>query len=157
MKEGEFFLKDLFIRSSSAEFLMYMKSKKENGINVKYHNETLWLNQKSMSELFDCSTDNISLHLKNIFKSGELDEKSVSEVFSVTANDEKIYKTKFYNLDAIISVGYRVNSLNATQFRRWATNVLKKFALEGYVLDKERMKNGINFFLKFSKWKKLKI
>lgn len=95
-----------------------------------------------MAVLFDCSTDNISLHLKNIFKSGELNENSVAEDFSVTASDGKKYKTKHYNLDAIISVGYRVNSGRATQFRQWATSVLRDFAIRGYVLDKERLKNG---------------
>ncbi len=88
--------------------------------------------------LFDCS----SLHLKNIFKSGELDEKLVVEEFSVTASDGKNYKTKHYNLDAIISVGYRVNLKRATQFRQWATSVLKNYAVRGWVLDKERLKNG---------------
>jgi hypothetical protein len=82
---------------------------------VTYHNENFWLTQKAMAQLFDCSTDNISLHLKNIFTSYELAENSVVEVFSVTANDGKNYKTKFYNLDAIIAVGYRVNSKQATQ------------------------------------------
>jgi len=91
--------------------------------------------------LFQCSTDNISLHLKNIFKDGELEEKSVTEEFSVTASDGKQYRTKHYNLDAIIAVGYRVNSIRATQFRQWATRVLKEFAIKGFVLDKERLKN----------------
>ena len=95
-----------------------------------------------MAVLFDCSTDNISLHLKNIFKSGELNESSVTEDFSVTATDGKKYKTKHYNLDAVISVGYRVNSQRATQFRQWATSILRDFAIRGYVLDKERLKNG---------------
>jgi len=95
-----------------------------------------------MAELFDCSTDNISLHLKNIFKENELDKNTVTEEFSTTAQDGKNYKMKFYSLDAVISVGYRVNSVRATQFRRWATKVLKTFTIQGYVLDKERMKNG---------------
>ena len=134
--------KDLTIRSSAEEFLIFKVQNKEKGIQVKYENENLWLTQKAMAELFDCSTDNISLHLKNIFKDGELDENSVTEEFSATANDGKNYKMKFYNLDAVISVGYRVNSIRATQFRRWATKILKKFTIQGYVLDKERMKNG---------------
>lgn len=95
-----------------------------------------------MAQLFDCSTDNISLHLKNIFKSGELSESSVTEQSSATAADGKTYKMKFYNLDAIISVGYRINSVRATQFRQWATQVLKTFAIQGYVLDKNRLENG---------------
>ena len=95
-----------------------------------------------MPELLDCSSDNISLHLKNIFLENELDKVSVTEKFSATASDGKKYSMKFYNLDAIISVGYRVNSLRATQFRRWATNILKLFTIQGYALDKERMKKG---------------
>lgn len=134
--------KDLYIRSSSAEFLIFKLQEKEDGIQVRYENENLWLTQKSMAELFDCSTDNIGLHLKNIFESGELYKNSVTENFSATASDGKKYNTNFYNLDAVISVGYRVNSLRATQFRRWATQVLKTFTIQGYVLDKKRMKNG---------------
>lgn len=95
-----------------------------------------------MSQLFDCSADNIGLHLKNIFAAGELEENSVTEKFSATAADGKNYNTKFYNLDAIISVGYRINSVRATQFRQWATGVLKTFAVQGYVLDKNRLENG---------------
>lgn len=134
--------KDLYIRSSSAEFLIFELQEKDDGIQVRYENENLWLTQKSMSELFDCSTDNIGLHLKNIFESGELSKNSVTEKISVTASDGKKYNTNFYNLDAVISVGYRVNSMRATQFRRWATQVLKTFTIQGYVLDKKRMKNG---------------
>ena len=134
--------KELYIRSSSAEFLIFKLQEKEEGIQVRYENENLWMTQKAMAELFDCSTDNIGLHLKNIFESGELDKNSVTEKISATASDGKRYNTNFYNLDAVISVGYRVNSLRATQFRRWATEVLKKFAIRGYVIDKKRMENG---------------
>src|SRR5574344_77621 len=134
--------KDLIIRSSVEEFLTFKMQEKDKGIQVRYENENLWMTQKSMAELFDCSIDNISLHLKNIFSDNELDKNLVIEEFSATASDGKKYKMKFYNLDAIISVGYRVNSLRATQFRRWATNILKTFTIQGYVLDKERMKNG---------------
>jgi len=134
--------KELYIRSSSAEFLIFKLQEKEDGIQVRYENENLWMTQKAMAELFDCSTDNIGLHLKNIFESGELDKNSVTEKISVTASDGKRYNTNFYNLDAVISVGYRVNSLRATQFRRWATEILKKFAIRGYVIDKKRMENG---------------
>ncbi|MDD2181452.1 MAG: virulence RhuM family protein [Bacilli bacterium] len=134
--------KDLIIRSSTAEFLIFKTQEKEQDVQVKYKNENLWLTQKSMAELFDCSSDNISLHLKNIFSINELDKKTVTEEFSATGSDGKNYKTKFYNLDAVIAVGYRVNSLRATQFRRWATSILKTFTIQGYVLDKERMKNG---------------
>lgn len=95
-----------------------------------------------MGVLFDCSTDNISLHLKNIFKENELEENSVTEEFSVTESDGKTYKTKHYNLDAIIAVGYRVNTKRATAFRQWATSVLRDYAIRGYVIDKKRMENG---------------
>ncbi len=134
--------KKLQIRNSTAEFLIFSNQKGQDGIEVRFENETIWLSQKLMAVLFDCSSDNISLHLKNIFKSGELDKNSVVEEFSVTASDGKNYKTKHYNLDAIISVGYRVNSKRATQFRQWATSVLKNYAVKGWVLDKERLKNG---------------
>lgn len=132
----------LMIRNSTAEFLMFTADSKKSGLEIRFQNETLWLTQKLMSELFQCSIDNIAFHLKNIFKEGELAEKSVTEEFSVTASDKKIYKTKHYNLDAIIAVGYRVNSLRATQFRQWATKILKEFAIKGFVLDRERLENG---------------
>jgi hypothetical protein len=95
-----------------------------------------------MGMLFDCTPDNVGLHLKNIFKSGELVKDSVTEKISATASDGKNYMTQFYNLDAIISVGYRVNSIRATQFRQWATSVLREYAIRGYVLDRKRMENG---------------
>lgn len=119
----------LQIRNSTAEFLIFEKQSHADSIEVRYEDGTLWLTQKMMAQLFDCSTDNISLHLRNIFKDGELDKKSVTEISSVTASDGKRYNTQFYNLDAVISVGYRVNSIRATQFRRWATNILTQYAL----------------------------
>ncbi|HOD88778.1 MAG TPA: virulence RhuM family protein [Bacteroidales bacterium] len=134
--------KKLQIRNSTAEFLIFTNQSKTSTIEVRYENGTIWLSQKLMAILFDCSVDNISLHLKNIFKSGEIDENSVTEEYSATASDGKNYKTKHYNLDAIISVGYRVNSVRATQFRQWATQVLKEYAIKGYVLDRKRMENG---------------
>ena len=127
-------------------FLLYTTPKENISIQAVVKDETLWLTQKSMAELFDCSTDNISLHLKNIFKEGELDEKSVTEKFSATASDGKNYITKFYNLDAIISVGYRVNSSKATQFRIWATKILKEYIQKGFVLDDDRLKQGKTAF-----------
>lgn len=130
------------IRNSTTDFLMFTRQAGEDGIEVRVSGESVWLTQKGMAQLFDCSTDNISLHLKNIFKSGELSESSVTEESSATAADGKTYKMKFYNLDAIISVGYRINSVRATQFRQWATQVLKTFAIQGYVLDKNRLENG---------------
>ena len=134
--------KKLQIRNSTTEFLIFTSQAGENGIEVRFQNETIWLSQKMMAVLFDCSTDNISLHLKNIFKTKELIENVVAEDFSVTASDGKNYKTKHYSLDAIIATGYRVNSQRATQFRQWATSVLRDFAIRGYVLDNERLKNG---------------
>ena len=130
------------MRNSTAEFLIFTAQANEDSIEVRYENETIWLTQKMMALLFACSIDNISLHLKNIFKDGELEEKVVVEDFSTTAADGKQYKTKHYNLDAVISVGYRVNSIRATQFRRWATQVLSQYSIKGYVLDKIRLKNG---------------
>lgn len=132
----------IVIRNSTAEFLIFMLEGKEDGIQVMYKNETIWATQKAMAQLFDCSTDNIGLHLKNIFASGELDKDSVTEKNSATASDGKTYQTKFYNLDAIISVGYRVNSIRATQFRQWCTYVIRQFSLRGYIIDKKRMENG---------------
>ena len=134
--------KNIEIRNSTAEFLIFMLEGKEDGIQVMYKNETIWATQKAMAQLFDCSTDNIGLHLKNIFASGELVKGSVTEKNSATAADGKNYQTMFYNLDAIISVGYRVNSVRATQFRQWCTFVLRQFAIRGYVLDHKRMENG---------------
>ena len=134
--------KNLTIRNSTAEFLIFQAQDKSQGVEVVYHDETIWATQKAMSVLFDCTTDNISLHLKNIFASGELKKESVTEKISATASDGKNYQTQFYNLDAIISVGYRVNSIRATQFRQWCTYVLRQFAIRGYVIDKKRMENG---------------
>ena len=134
--------KNFEIRNSTAEFLTFVATGKEDGIQVLYKDETVWATQKAMATLFDCSTDNIGLHLKNIFKSGELIEDSVTEKISATAADGKNYLTKFYNLDAIISVGYRVNSIRATQFRQWCAYVIRQFAIRGYIVDKKRMENG---------------
>lgn len=133
---------DMQIRNSTTDFLVFTKQNSEDNIQVRVHSENVWLTQRAMAQLFDCSVDNIGLHLKNIFASGELDVNSVTEESSATAADGKSYRTRFYNLDAIISVGYRVNSLRATQFRQWATRVLKTFAVQGYVLDKQRLENG---------------
>ncbi len=134
--------KHLTIRNSTAEFLMFTADARADGIEVRYQDKTVRLSQKMMGVLFDCSSDNISLHLKNIFKAQELEKKSVIEEFSVTASDGKNYKTKHYNLDAIIAIWYRVNSHRATQFRQWATRILREFAIKGYVLDRPRLENG---------------
>lgn len=130
------------IRNSTAEFLIFQLENKEKGVEVYYKDENIWATQKAMAMLFDCSPDNISLHLKNIFASGELLKEAVAEKISATASDGKKYLTQFYSLDAIIAVGYRVNSIRATQFRQWATAVLRQFAIRGYVLDRKRMENG---------------
>ena len=124
--------KNIEIRNRTAEFLIYQ-------------NETIWCTQKAMAQLFDCSTDNVGLHLKNIYESGELVQVVTTEYFSVVQVEGERQvnrKLKFYNLDAIISVGYRVNSTRATQFRQWCTYVLRQFAIRGYVIDKKRMENG---------------
>ena len=134
--------KSLAIRNSTAEFLIFTRQSGEGGIEVRYEDETIWLTQKLMAELFDVDVRTISEHLKNIFASGELDRESVIRKFRTTAADGKNYNTQFYNLDAIISAGYRVNSKRATQFRQWATQVLREFAIKGYVLDKQRLENG---------------
>ncbi len=133
---------NLKIRNSTAEFLMFTADSGQDGIEVRYEDETVWLSQKMMAQLFDVDVRTVNEHLKNIFESGELSEDSVIRNFRITASDGKEYNTKHYNLDAIISVGYRVNSNRATQFRRWATQVLREFAIKGYVLDKERLENG---------------
>lgn len=137
--------KRLQIRNSTAEFLIFTEQAKEDGIEVRLQNDTIWLSQKLMATLFDCSTDNISLHLKNIFNEGELNSEAVTEEFSVTASDGKSYRTRHYNLDAIIAVGYRINTKRATAFRQWATNILRDYTIRGYVIDRERMKNGTFF------------
>ena len=129
------------IRNSTAEFLTFVAEGKEQGVQVLYKDETVWATQKAMAQLFDCSTDNIGLHLKNIFKSGELVEDSVIEKNSATAADGKNYMIKFYNLDAIISVGYRVKSIQGVRFRQWATQRLHEYLVKGFTMDDERLKN----------------
>lgn len=137
--------KDLYIRSSTEEFLVFKLQEKDKGIQVRYENENLWMTQKAMAELFDVEQPAIAKHLINIYNEQELDKNSTyskRELVQKEGNRNVKRNVEFYNLDAIISVGYRINSLRATQFRRWATQVLKKFTIQGYVLDKERMKNG---------------
>ena len=136
---------NLVVRSSSAEFLIFERQKGEKEIEVRFEDGDLWLTQKSIAELFDTSKQDVSYHLKNIFQSLELDESSVVKNYLTTANDNKKYNTNYYNLDAVISVGYRVNSDRAIQFRRWSINVLKEFVKKGYIIDKKRMENGIFF------------
>ena len=118
----------------------------EGKVQVVIKDDTLWCTQKGMAQLFDCSTDNIGLHLKNIFASGELNKDSVTEKISATASDGKNYLTQFYSLDAIIAVGYRVNSLKATRFRQWATKILHEYIQKGFAMDDERLKQAKTAF-----------
>lgn len=137
--------KDIQVRNSVSDFLIFTKQTGGDGIQVRLHDENIWLTQKSMAQLFDCSIDNIALHLKNIFQTGELDEMATTEDSSVvqTEGERNVRRNvRFYNLDAVISVGYRINSVRATQFRKWATDILKQFTIKGYVLDKTRLENG---------------
>jgi hypothetical protein len=137
--------KDLIIRSTSTEFLIFDKQMHKNGIEVRFEKGDLWLTQKAISELYDIDRTVVTKHLKNIFDDYELDKETVCAIFAHTAKDKKTYQTNYYNLDAVISVGYRANSDRAIQFRRWATNVLKEFSKKGYIIDKKRMENGTFF------------
>ena len=128
------------------QFILYQLPEEEGKVQVVIKDETIWATQKAMAQLFDCSTDNIGLHLKNIFASGELDKDSVTEKISATAADGKNYLTTFYSLDAVIAVGYRVSSARATKFRIWATKVLNEFIRKGFVLDDNRLKQGEKVF-----------
>jgi len=134
--------KKLTIRNSTAEFLIFTKQNGKDTIDVLVDKENVWLSQKLIAKLFGVEVNTINYHLKEIFKSGELEENSVIRKFGITAEDGKIYQTNHYSLEMIIAVGFRVNSIEATNFRRWANGVLKDFALKGYVLDDVRLKNG---------------
>jgi hypothetical protein len=128
----------LQIRNSTAEFLIFTRQAGEDGIEVRVEGETVWLTQKLMAALFEVTVPTINEHLTNIFTNGELRRDSAIRKFRTTAADKKEYLTRFYNLDAIIAVGFRVNSARAIQFRQWATGVLRDFAIRGYALDKDR-------------------
>ncbi len=133
------------IRNSTAEFLIFTGQAGEQSIEARYEDETIWLSQKLMATLFDVGVNTINYHLKEVFESGEVQPEATIRKFRIvqTEGSRKVTRTvDFYNLDAIISVGYRVNSVRATQFRQWATQVLREFAIKGYVLDKKRMENG---------------
>lgn len=137
--------KKIQIRNSTAEFLIFTNQSKTSTIEVRYEDETIWLSQKLMAELFDVEVNTINYHLKEIYKSGEIQEERTIRKFRIVqteGNREVNREIDFYNLDAIISVGYRVNSVRATQFRQWATQVVKEYAIKGYVLDRKRMENG---------------
>ncbi len=133
------------IRNSTAEFLIFTGQAGEQSIEARYEDETLWLTQKIMATLFDVDVRTINEHLQNIYAQGELDRGATIRKFRIVQKEgqrEVVRQVDFYNLDAIISVGYRVNSVRATQFRQWATQVLREFAIKGYVLDRKRMENG---------------
>jgi len=132
--------------NSFTEFLLYTTPNGKVKLEIFLRDETIWLTQEKIAQLFGVQRPAITKHLKNIFKSRELDEGSVSSILEHTADDGKTYKTKFYNLDAIISVGYRVNSAQATHFRIWATERLKEYIIKGFVMDDERLKNPANIF-----------
>ncbi len=127
------------------DLILYQSENGNVQVEVLYENENFWLTQKTMAELFNVAENNITYHLQNIFKSGELDKNSVTQKIRVTATDGKNYNTNFYSLDAIIAVGYRVNSKEATAFRIWATNTLKEYIKKGFVLNTEFLKNGPRF------------
>ena len=134
--------KNLQIRNSTAEFLTFVLDGKEDGVQVLYKDETVWATQKVIAELFGVDRSVVTKHLKNIFQTSELQQDSVCANFAHTASDGKTYNTLFYSLDAIISVGYRINSVRATQFRQWCVAVIRQFAIRGYIIDKKRMENG---------------
>lgn len=137
--------KELSIRSSAAEFLIFETQAKEDSIEVRYEDNTLWLTQKMMAQLFSVESNTITYHLQDLFRSKEITEDSTTRKFRVVQTEGNRQVTReilHYNLEAIISVGYRVNSIKATQFRRWATGILQQYAIKGYVIDKKRMENG---------------
>ena len=138
-------MQTLQIRNSTAEFLIFTKQKKEKSIEAIVDDKSVWLSQKLIAELFETTRNNITMHLKDIYEKKELDEKSTSKDFLLVQNEGKREvkrNTKYYNLDAIIAVGFKVNSKRAIDFRLWAINVLKNYTIKGYALDKERLKNG---------------
>jgi len=133
------------LKHQLTEFLLYRTPNKEIKVEIYFHDENVWLTQKRMSELFWVQQPAIAKHLKNIFESWELEENSVYSILEYTASDNKKYKTKFYNLDAILSVWYRVNSKQATDFRIWATTRLKEYVIKGFVMDDDKK---LKIFLK---------
>ena len=139
---------NLIIRSSSAEFLIFERQTHDRGIQVRFENGDLWLTQKAIGELFNTTRNNITMHINDIYNTFEMDENSTSKKFLLVQNEgnrEVKRNVQYYNLDMVISIGYRVNSDRAIQFRRWATNILKEFSKKGYIIDKKRMENGIFF------------
>ena len=137
-------MNEAYIRDNQADFLLYTGNDGEVNVEVVLKDETVWLTQKTMAAMYGVQRPAITKHLKNIFDSGELDKDSVSSILEHTADDGKRYKTKFYNLDAIISVGYRVNSYQTTQFRIWATKTLKEYIIKVFVLDDNKHKRNLS-------------
>ncbi len=135
-------------KAPATQILLYQTEDRRTRIEVRLENETVWLNQLQMAELFQTTVPNVSMHIRNVFEEGELQKDSVVKEFLTTAADGKSYRTKFYNLDVIISVGYRVKSLRGTQFRIWATHRLREYLIKGFTLDDERLKQagGGNYF-----------
>jgi hypothetical protein len=134
------------ISPNNSDFILYTSQDGEVRVDVFVHDENVWLTQKAMQELFDRSKSTISEHISNVFKEGELDENQVVRIFRTTADDGKDYEVSYYNLDVIISVGYRIKSQRGTQFRIWATKTLKEFIIKGFVLDDKRLKQGGQVF-----------
>jgi len=135
----------LSIKDELTDFLLYTSPKGDVKVEVILNKETVWLTQKAIAQLFGVNIPAISKHFKNIFENGELDENSVVSILETTADDGKNYQVMYFNLDAIISVGYRVNSAQATRFRIWATNTLKEYIIKGFIIDDDRLKNGRYF------------
>jgi hypothetical protein len=135
-------------KTPSTQILLYQTEDRRTRIEVRLENETVWLNQLQMAELFQTTVPNVSIHIRNVFREGELVREPVVKDFVTTAADGKSYRTKFYNLDVIISVGYRVKSHRGTQFRIWATQRLREYLIKGFTLDDERLKQagGGNYF-----------
>jgi hypothetical protein len=130
------------VRSSAAEYLTFLAATGKGGVEAVYADETIWLTQKMMGVLYDVETHTVNYHLKKVFSDCELEEDSVIRKFRITAADGKNYNTRHYNLSAIISVGYKINSERAVQFRKWATTVIKEYTIKAYVMDDERIKSG---------------
>ncbi|WP_084691838.1 RhuM family protein [Desulfobacter vibrioformis] len=129
------------VRSSAAEYLTFVAATGKSGVEAVYADENIWLTQKMIATLYDVDVRTVNYHLKKIFSDSELEEISVIRNFRITASDGKNYNTNHYNLSAIIAVGYKVNSERAVQFRKWATQVIREFTIEGYTMDDERLKN----------------
>ena len=134
-----------FIQMKARDLLLYHTPDRKVNVSVYFQNGSFWLTQKAMAELFAVHVPAVSKHLKNIFESAELNEDSVVSILEITAADGKNYATKFYRLEAILAVGYRVNSVQATDFRKWATQTLNEFIIKGFVIDDERLKQGKHF------------